>query len=166
MEKVNRMKKYLGLLITLSFLIHTISFAQATPNPEDVSSIDGIINAYYEVVSGPAGESADMERDFSLHHPNAWIAIAGVDEEGNRIVNTMTLAEYHGENPPREQGFWEWETDRVVKESGNMIHVWSSYEAAITENGEPFMAGVNSITLFFDGDRFWIMNWMFDSSVH
>jgi len=152
--------------LALLFITPALLNAQPTPNPEDVSTIDGIIKAYYEVVSGPAGEPADMERDFSLHHPNAWIAIAGVDRDGNRVVNTMTLAEYHGDNAPRQEGFWEWETDRVVKESGNMIHVWSSYEGATTENGEPFMSGINSITLFHDGDRYWIMNWMFDASVH
>ncbi len=166
MAKVINLKINTYLLFAISILASTSLFAQHTPDPEDVSSIDGIIKAYYEVVSGPAGEPADMERDFSLHHPNAWIAIAGVDQDGNRIINTITLAEYHGDNPPREEGFWEWETDRVVKESGNMIHVWSSYEGATTENGEPFMSGVNSITLFYDGERYWIMNWMFDASVH
>lgn len=160
------MKSSILPISSVLVLLPALLFAQPNPNPEDVSTIDGIIKAYYEVVSGPAGEPADMERDFSLHHPNAWIAIAGVDKDGNRIVNTMTLAEYHGDNAPRQEGFWEWETDRVVKESGNMIHVWSSYEGATTENGEPFMSGVNSITLFHDGDRYWIMNWMFDASVH
>ncbi len=33
---------------------HTVAGAQQA-RPEDVSTIDGIIRAYYEVVSGPAG---------------------------------------------------------------------------------------------------------------
>ena len=32
---------------------------------EDVSSIDAIIEAYYDVISGPAGEPADVARDRS-----------------------------------------------------------------------------------------------------
>ena len=80
------------------------------------------------------------------------------------MVNVITLAEYYGENPPRRQGFWEWETDRVVSRSGNMVHVWSSYASARTEGGEPYAHGVNSITLFHDGTRWWIMGWMFDSA--
>jgi hypothetical protein len=132
--------------------------------PEDVSTIDGIIGAYYEIVSGPAGESADADRDRSLHHPDAWVAIAGTNPEGEAMVNVMTLDDYHGENRPREQGFWEWETDRVVSRSGNMVHVWSSYASARTEGGEPFAHGVNSITLFHDGARWWIMGWMFDAA--
>lgn len=132
--------------------------------PEDVSSIDGIIDAYYEVVSGPAGEVADAARDRSLHHPEAWVAIAGTDASGRPSVNVTSLDAYHGENAPRQQGFFEWETDRETRRSGNMVHVWSSYAAARTPDGDPFMRGVNSITLFHDGTRWWIMGWMFDSS--
>ena len=76
----------------------------------------------------------------------------------------MTLDDYYGENAPREEGFWEWETDRVTSRSGNMVHVWSSYATARTEGGEPYARGVNSVTLFYDGTRWWVMGWMFDSS--
>lgn len=132
--------------------------------PADVASIDGIIRAYYEVISGPAGEVPDADRDRSLHHPDAWIAIAGRDPSGQPVVNVITLDEYHGDNQPRQEGFWEWETDRVVSQSGNMVHVWSSYASARTEGGQPYTGGVNSITLFHDGTRWWIMGWMFDST--
>ena len=81
------------------------SFAQQEARPEDVSTIDGIMRAYYEVVSGPAGESADVERDGTLHHPEAWIAIAATDQSGKRVVNVMTLGGYHGDNARRRQGF-------------------------------------------------------------
>ena len=131
---------------------------------EDVSSIDGIINAFYEVVSGPAGEPADIERDRSIHHPGAWVAIAGVDGEGNPFVNVTDLEGYHGENAPRAEPFYEWETDRQVSRSGNMAHVWSTYASALEPGGEPFDRGVNTITLWWDGERWWIMNWMFDTS--
>ena len=30
--------------------------------------------------------------------------------------------------------------------------------------GKPYARGVNSITLFYDGTRWWIMGWMFDSA--
>jgi hypothetical protein len=134
--------------------------------PADVSSIDGIISAYYEVVSGPAGGAADVHRDRTLHHPSAWVAIAGRDSAGGPVVNVTDVGGYHGENRPRRQDFWEWETDRVVNRSGNMAHVWSSYAIARTPNGAPYARCVNSITLFYDGTRWWIIGWMFDSAVH
>ena len=131
----------------------------------DVSSIDGIINAYYEVVSGPAVRTGLMLHGIVfLHHPEAWVAIAGKDETGTPFVDVMTLADYHGNNAPRTENFYERETDRIVSRSGNMAHVWSSYESSLTEGGEPFTSGVNTITLFHDGERWWIMGWMFDGS--
>jgi len=147
-----------------ALLVPAAGFAQPQAAPRDVSSIDGIMRAYYEVVSGPAGQASDIERDRTLHHPEAWIAIARVDESGAPAVSVMTLDGYYGDNPPRREGFWEWETDRVTQRSGNMVHVWSSYASARTPQGEPFARGVNSITLFHDGERWWIMNWMFDAS--
>ncbi|MDH3735264.1 MAG: nuclear transport factor 2 family protein [Gemmatimonadota bacterium] len=132
--------------------------------PDDVETIDGVMRAFYEVVSGPAGERADAERDRTLHHPDAWIAIAFEDGDGNAGVNIMTLDGYHGDNAPRAEGFFEWETERVVSRSGNMAHVWSSYASSREPGGESFDTGVNSVTLFWDGDRWWIMNWMFDMS--
>ena len=156
-------QRLLGAIAGLC-MMHATASAQQEARPEDVATIDGIIRAYYQVVSGPAGESADLERDRTLHHPDAWTAVANVDSSGKPSVNIMTLDGFHGDNAPRRQGFWEWETDRVTQQSGNMVHVWSSYASARTQGGEPFTRGVNSITLFYDGERWWIMNWMFDAS--
>ena len=157
------MKQLLGAIVCL-VLIHSTASAQQQTRPEDVTTINGIIRAYYEVVSGPPGGTSDVERDRALHHPEAWIAIGGTSSSGNPTVRTMTLDQYHGDNAPRSEGFWEWETDRATQRSGNMVHVWSTYASARTEGGEPYARGVNSITLFYDGTRWWIMGWMFDAS--
>lgn len=155
--------KFTGLIAALA-IAHG-SLAAQDARPADVSTIDGIIRAYYEAVSGPAGAAADAARDRSLHHPSAWVAIAATDSTGRPVVRVITLKEYHGDNRPRREGFWEWETDRVVSRSGNMVHAWSSYASARTQGGVPYTRGVNSITLFHDGNRWWIMGWMFDSAV-
>jgi hypothetical protein len=148
--------------LTLAFLPGAVD-AQ-NPRPEDVASVDGILRAYYEAVSGPAGAAADTARDRALHHPEAWVSIAGRNAEGKPTVRVMTLAGYHGTNAPRRQGFWEWETDRVVSRSGSMVHVWSSYASARPEGGEPFARGVNCITLWHDGTRWCIMGCFFDTA--
>ena len=157
------MKVALAVLL-VSFAVTHGSLAAQDASPDDVASIDGIIRAYYEVVSGPAGATSDVARDRSLHHPGAWVAIAGADSAGRPTVRVITLEQFHGDNQPRQDGFWEWETDRVVSRSGNMAHVWSSYATSRTEGGEPYQRGVNSITLFHNGSRWWIMGWMFDSA--
>ena len=105
-----------------------------------------------------------MERDRTLHHPDAWVSIANVDSTGQPFVNVMALDGYYGGNPPRQEGFWEWETDRVIQRSGNMVHVWSSYASAREQGGEPYTHGVNTIPLWHDGERWGIMGWMFDES--
>src|SRR5688572_4680560 len=47
--------------------------AAQTPaaKPEDVSSIDGLIKALYDVISGPAGGKRDWDRMRSLFAPGA-----------------------------------------------------------------------------------------------
>ncbi|NNF38707.1 MAG: hypothetical protein HKN71_08565 [Gemmatimonadetes bacterium] len=148
--------------VLLLFVGTSPALAQGA-RPEDVTTIDGIIAAFYEVVSGPAGGRVDVERDRSLHHPDAWVAIAAGSSEGPARVRVTDLAGYHGDNAPRAQPFWEWETGRVVRRSGDMVHVWSEYASARSPDGEPFDRGVNSITLYHDGTRWWIMGWMFDA---
>jgi len=157
------MKKFAPTLVLCILASATQVLAQEA-NPEDVRSIDAIMRAYYEVVSGPAGEIPDVARDKTLHHPNAWIAIAGTSPEGQPFVQTMDLDGYYGENLPRAEGFFEWETDRQIRRSGNMVSVWSSYASARTEGGEPYTRGVNTVTLWWDGDRWWVMSWMFDTT--
>lgn len=153
----------LGLL-ALSASVQAQEQARALPLPGDVRTLDGIIEAYYEVVSGPAGESADRARDESLHHPEALVGMTGVDPDGNPNSSTMTLGEYHDRSGgPRRQGFFEWEIHRVVERFGQVAHVWSTYAASSEPNGEVHSRGINSIQLYFDGERWWIMSWFYDS---
>ena len=140
-------------LLTVFLFMCLITNAQESnkkdyPLKEDVETIDGIIKAYYDVVSGAKGESVDVERDISLHHPDAWVSIAYLNREGKPNVRVMTLKEFHGDNKPRIEGLYERETKREVKRYGNMAHVWSHKTISKTPNGEPVTKGVNTITLF------------------
>ena len=64
------MVRFLFLFLAFAQFFTLSVYAQAV-DPKDVSSIDAIIDAYYEVVSGPAGESVDAARDRFLHHSEA-----------------------------------------------------------------------------------------------
>lgn len=133
------------------------------PLEKDIRSLDGIMKAYYEVVSGPAGAPRQIERDHSLHHPDAFIAITGENEQGVPFTRTMTLDEFHGDGAPYEQGFWEHEIDRDVSTFGHITHVWSTYAWSTVKDGPIEGRGINSIQLVYDGDRWWIMSWIYDS---
>jgi hypothetical protein len=59
----------------------------------------------------------------------------------------------------KETGFYEKEIARRTEQFGNIAHVWSIYESRHNEDDpEPFMRGINSIQLFNDGKRWWIVN--------
>lgn len=133
-------------------------------DPADVASLDAIVSAYYDVVSGPAGEVADRERDRWLHHPDALVAISGVNAEGEAFIRTMSLDEYHDAfGGARQEPFYEREIHRETRRFGNIAHVWSTYASSREPGGEAFARGINSIQLYHDGDRWWIMGWMFDA---
>ena len=133
-------------------------------DPGDVQTLDDIIRAYYEVVSGPAGEVPDRARDKTLHLPDAVVGVPGEDSQGRPVLNTMTLDDYHDRfGGARAAGFYETEIHRVVSRFGNIAHVMSTYASATTPGGEPFDRGINSIQLTWDGNRWWIVSWIFDS---
>ena len=66
-------------------------------------------------------------------------------------------------------GFYEKEIARRVEQFGQIAHVWSTYESR-HDPGEavPFMRGINSIQLFNDGNRWWILSiyWQQESPQH
>ena len=137
--------------------------AQPVADPVDVRSLDGILRAYYEVVSGPAGQPRDWARDSTLHHPQAQVVIVGTDDAGHTVANAMDLAEYHRRSGGLgAAGFFEREIHREVQTHGAVTHVWSTYEWRQEANGPVGGRGVNSIQLVNDGTRWWITSWMFD----
>jgi hypothetical protein len=127
----------------------------------DVSSIDNIVKAYYEVVSEPKGKPRQWERDNWLHHPKALVVYTGKDENHHSYANAMNLEEFHIDTVANENGFWESEIHRRTEQFGNIAHVWSTYETRQEENSPVLRRGI-SIQLYNDGKRWWIISWIFD----
>jgi hypothetical protein len=157
----------LGLLATFSALAQNqpkpapkhVTVATVAPRPEDVSTIDGIIKAYYEVVSGPAGKPREWARDRTLYIPDLRFVAVGYDKNGNPRPKITTHQEYvDASDSMSERGFFEKEIHRVTERFGPIAHAWSTYESRQTENGPIIMRGINSIELFWDGKRWWIAN--------
>ncbi len=136
--------------------------AQPAADSSDVATIDGVIRAYYEVVSGPAGQPRDWARDSTLHHPDAIVTVVQSGPDGTVIAPT-DLAGYHaGADGLADVGFFEVEIARVVQQHGAVAHVWSTYEWRREVDGPVGGQGVNTIQLAHDGGRWWIVSWMFD----
>ncbi|WP_416864719.1 MAG: hypothetical protein ACMVP2_19475 [Imperialibacter sp.] len=156
--------KGLQILVVILALASVASHGQTPityPLKEDVATIEGLMKASYEVVSGEAGQPRQWERDRSLHHPKA---VYSFPVKGTNEQLTMTLKEFHGETDDlvTSSGFYEYEIDRRVQRFGNMAHVWSAYETRTEKDGPVVARGINSVQLYFDGQRWWIVSWVFD----
>jgi hypothetical protein len=123
----------------------------------DVSSIDGIIEAFYDVVSGPAGEARDWARDSTLYLPGVRFVIVSRDQAGQLVARNLDHGSFAtGSNASLDQGFYEGEINRVTRQFGPITDVFSTYEWSRTEDGPVGGRGINSIQLFTDGSRWWI----------
>jgi len=127
----------------------------------DVESIDAIIAALYNVISGPAGEVRNWNRMRSLFLPEAKMVATGVRPTGEIVKRVMTVEDYISQNGPvlEKNGFFEIEIYRKQEVYGHIAHCFSTYEARKTAtDAQPFMRGINSIQLYNDGKRWWILS--------
>lgn len=126
---------------------------------KDVNSVDNIIAALYNVICGAPGEPRDWERFKYLFGKDAKLIPTGKIEGGNLIYRTMTPDEYITMFSTRiKTGFFEKELKRETVSFGTVYHAFSTYETRETENGPSTNRGINSIQLFKDQDRFYIVN--------
>jgi hypothetical protein len=133
-------------------------------NPADVTTIDSIITAAYNAISGPAGKKRDWDRERSLYIPGARLiptAMKAGTADVDLAPNILDIEGYITRVEPffEESGFYEKEIARRTEQFGQIAHVWSTYESRHSEDDpEPFMRGINSIQLFNDGKRWWIVS--------
>ena len=135
----------------------------SSARPADVASIDAIITTAYDCYFRSSGKEAGLG-------PRAGVVLSGGDASflrrrlgkmprlRHRFWTSMDLL-------PRVEpyfatsGFYEKEIARRTEQFGCMAQVWSTYESRHDPSDpEPFMRGINSIQLFNDGNRWWIVN--------
>ncbi len=135
-----------------------IDIATIAPRPEDVGSIDGMIKAWYDIVTVPKGSRPDWARDHSLYTPETRFLSVGQDKTGKLRATIFDHTMYASGVGPQiaQEGFYESEIHRVTQRFGQTAHVMSTYESRRTKDGPAFARGVNSIELFNDGSRWWI----------
>lgn len=171
-----RARTLVALLATATLAIPSVVAAQqqavverpAPPpaKPEDVESLDAIIAALYDVISGPAGEKRDWDRMRSLFVPDARLVPTGRRQDGSHAARVLTVEDYiRVAGPGLEQnGFFEREIGRVAEQYGNIVNLFSTYDSKRTAADEkPFMRGINSIQAMNDGKRWWIVTVMWEA---
>jgi hypothetical protein len=63
-----------------------------------------------------------------------------------------------------KEGFYEREVARKTDSFGHVTHVFSTYESRhAIDDTKPFTRGINSIQLFNDGSRWWVVTIYWDS---
>ncbi len=160
-------------MTTIPALLLTALLPLATPpahgpdgSSQDGSSPDALVAALYDVISGPAGEPRDWDRFRALFLPGAARLVAmGQTPEGEIRYRPMTPDEYIAASGAvlERDGFYEEEIGHRDEHFGNMMHRFSAYAARRTPgDAEPFMRGINSIQLLFDGTRWWVVTVLWD----
>ena len=133
--------------------------------PADVASIESIIAALYDVISGPAGQDRDWSRFRSLFTDGARLIVGAPGADGRVPARNMTVEEYvrSADAFLKRDGFWEREIARRIERYGNVAHVFSTYESRVkTAESAPFSRGINSIQLVTNGQRWWVVTIFWD----
>ena len=149
--------------------------SKSEANPTDVASIDGIITAAYDSISGSPGKR-DWNRVRSLFISGARLIPTTENAGGESLSDEIApyMLDIDGfiarvRDYVEKNGFYEKEIARRTEEFGHIAHVWSTYESRQNaDDPERFMRGINSIQLFYDGARWWIVTiyWQHESSAH
>ena len=147
----------------------TTPASPATPpaaKPADVASVDAIMKALYDVISGPAGQKRDWDRFRSLFAPGARLIPTQRRFDSVQVMRTMTPDEYALTSGPNLEanGFFEREIGRAQDVFGAIAHVFSAYDSKrLPTDAQPFARGINSIQLLNDGKRWWVVTVYWDS---
>jgi hypothetical protein len=141
-----------------------IDVATIAPRAEDVGSIDGIMKAFYEVISGPAGQARQWSRDRTLYIADIHFVSMSENKAGHPKANVVSHQQYVDGSDAilLKEGFYENEIHRVTEKFGNIAHVFSTYESRLKADGPVIARGINSIELFYDGKRWWIASAIWD----
>lgn len=129
--------------------------------PVNVSTLDGIIDAFYDIVSIPKGHQRRWDDDKFIHSKNPKILIPNGK---NQDFTQLTIEEYHlRRDQIADQSFFEKEINRITEQFGNMAHVWSTYEWNRGSESSECGRGINSIQLYYAENRWWVSSWFFVS---
>ncbi|MGB5107877.1 MAG: hypothetical protein WBP29_05805 [Candidatus Zixiibacteriota bacterium] len=132
-------------------------------NPVHVASVSAIITALYDSISFKRGESADWKKMRSLFIPDGRLLIPKRDTTDSTSLSVEQFVErgkiVFQNDTFRGKGFREVETTRREEAFGFIRHIFSAYEAILTDKEDALIGrGINSIQLLWESDRWWIVS--------
>ncbi|TVR40592.1 MAG: hypothetical protein EA392_03365 [Cryomorphaceae bacterium] len=156
------------VMIFVAGFVSSFSMAQTTPalkaDTADVSSIDNIVSAYYDVTNGPAGQR-DWARYRSLFRPEAQLNARVFNRSGRLQFIGGTLEEYIAQVDEyfTINGFFETEIGRTVHHYNDIAQVFTAYDARLATNQASYHRGMKSLQLVYDDGRWWIVNVLYNN---
>jgi hypothetical protein len=166
----------IALFVFLTLFL-TSALAQNAPTPpappqadaKDVDSVEHIVAAVYDCISGPAG-LRNWDRFRSLFYPGARMIPSFRDAKGSIAARSNTVDEYAERAGAyfAKEGFYESALANRVEVWDHIAHVWSTYESRHAKGEKPFARGINSFQLMYDGNRWWIVTiyWASEEAAH
>lgn len=159
------MKKIIGLLcivLLVSATNNTTTKQGKTKRyANDTKSVQNILDAYYDCISGPIGEKRDFERLKNLFHPEARLIYSNWSNETGKayLLVFKTIDEFIGKMGYLDKkGFYEHEVSNVVHSFSSVTQVFSTYRFRVEDKSIPDGQGMTSYDIFYDGDRYWILS--------
>jgi hypothetical protein len=164
LPRVRRPLRSRVALFAVALLWISAPAAAQQADKDDVESVDAIIEALYDVISGDEGDSRDWDRFHSLFLPGADLVptLVTPDSSIRHVVWTPEQYVEHNSEALEQIGFHETEVSRTTEEFGNLAHVFSTYESRSGRDGEVFQRGINSIQLLWNGERWFVVNIAWD----
>ena len=153
----------LAACLLVAALAHAAQGSAVEADSDDVRSIDAVVDAYYESLSGNRGDdrSADKKRYQSLFAPFAHVITpTGVGDDGRGVVIARPIDDWMTRYPSRRaESFYEWEIVRRTDQFDHMASVFSTYEISRDHQYDetPDRHGVTQFTLAYMNDRWWIV---------
>ena len=128
--------------------------------PDDVSTLDGVMKAYYDVISGPAGQPRQWARDRTLYTPEVRFVIISDDADGTPVAKQLSHQEFVDDSDAEvvKGGFYEKEIHRIVHRYDNWASVVSTSQSRRTPDGPVIGHSIDNLDLFWDGHRWWVMH--------
>lgn len=150
----------LKIVFLIFFISASSTFAQERQNVDakDVATIDGVMNAYYESVSGHPGKR-DFARILTLYLPGAKLNVLTVD---GKLVHGLVEEVVMGKRfQTISTEFFEREISRDEQLFGDMANVISTYGISDAMENENYTArGVTVFQLRKHNGRWWILSSM------
>jgi len=158
------------IAICFAMMVGVLPSASSQTNPaksydNDVVSVQSVLDAYYDCISGPIGQVRDFDRLKNLFHPSGRLVYSHWNEDSSKastlIFNIDEFIDQMGYLD--KKGFYEHEVSNVIHTFSSVTQVFSTYKFRAEDNSIPQGQGITSYEIFFDGNRYWILSMLWSA---